>query len=81
MFNHRAIAHTRWARERLREITVPTLVIHGDEDYLIPHPHGMALSKEIPDAELLTMEQTGHEIPRRVWDTIIPAIERHQKDR
>lgn len=80
MFNHSAIAHTRWARERLGKITVPTLVIHGDEDCVIPYPHGVALSKEVPNAELLTMEQTGHEIPQRIWNTIIPAIERHQKD-
>ncbi|OCK94741.1 uncharacterized protein K441DRAFT_720125 [Cenococcum geophilum 1.58] len=65
MFNHSAIAHTRWTRERLGEITVPTLVIHEDEDCVIPYPHGVALSKEVPNAELLTMEQTGHEIPRR----------------
>lgn len=81
MFSYSATAHTRWARERLGEITVPTLVIHGDEDCVIPYPHGVALGEDVPNAELLTMEQTGHEIPRRVWDTIIPTIERHQKDR
>lgn len=33
--------------------------------------------KEIPGAELLALEQTGHELPRAVRDVVIPAILRH----
>jgi alpha-glucosidase (family GH31 glycosyl hydrolase) len=31
-------------------------------------------SGEIPGAELLTLEQTGHELPRRTWDLVVPAV-------
>lgn len=65
----------RW-RERLGEITAPTLVIHGTEDPFFPYGNGLALAKEIPGAELLPLEKTGHEIPRAVWDTVISAIHR-----
>jgi pimeloyl-ACP methyl ester carboxylesterase len=74
--NHGLIASERW-RERLREITAPTLVIHGTEDPVLPYGHGIALSREIPGARLLTLEGTGHEVHRADWDTIIDAILRH----
>jgi pimeloyl-ACP methyl ester carboxylesterase len=65
-------------RERLGAITVPTLVIHGTEDPLFPYGHAEALVEEIPGAELLPMEATGHEyFPRHTWDVVVPALVRH----
>jgi pimeloyl-ACP methyl ester carboxylesterase len=61
-------------RQRLPEIGVPTLVVHGTEDPLFPHPHGAALAREIPDAELLTIDHMGHELPAHSWDQVVPAI-------
>jgi len=61
-------------RGRLDEIAVPTLVIHGDEDGFLPLEHGRALADEIGTARLLVMPATGHELPRRVWDVVLPAI-------
>lgn len=66
----------RW-RERLESIRLPTLVIHGTEDPFFPYGNGVALANEIPGAQLLTVERMGHELPRAVWDTVIPAILRH----
>jgi len=63
----------RW-RERLGELEVPTLVVHGTEDPLFPLGHGEALAREIPGAELLTLEGGGHELDRRDWDVVVPAI-------
>ena len=39
--------------------------------------HALMLAKEIPGAQLLALEQTGHELPRAHWDVVIPAIVRH----
>jgi pimeloyl-ACP methyl ester carboxylesterase len=75
--NHFVIDDGGERRERLAEIRAPTLVIHGAEDPLFPLPHGEALASEIPAAELLVLEATGHELPRRVWDAVVPAILRH----
>jgi pimeloyl-ACP methyl ester carboxylesterase len=72
--NHDLIEGGGTWRHRLTEITVPTLVIHGTDDPLFPHPHGVALANEIPHAELLTLDGMGHELPRETWDQVVPAI-------
>jgi pimeloyl-ACP methyl ester carboxylesterase len=77
MTNHIAMdGGDRW-RERLGEVRVPTLVIHGTEDPVFPYGHALALAREIPGAALLALEQTGHELPRTVWDVVVPAIMLH----
>jgi pimeloyl-ACP methyl ester carboxylesterase len=74
MKNHFLIEGSGTWRERLPEIRVPTLVLHGTEDPLFPYEHGVALADEIPGARLLPLEQTGHELPRAVWDVVVPAL-------
>ena len=66
-------ASERWV-DRLGEIRAPTLVIHGDEDPILPLDHGQAIAAGIDGAELLVMEGVGHEIPDQVLDRVIPAI-------
>jgi pimeloyl-ACP methyl ester carboxylesterase len=66
----------RW-RSRLGEVSAPTLVIHGTEDPVLPYGNALSLVKEIPGARLLTLEKTGHELPRAVWEIVVPAILRH----
>jgi pimeloyl-ACP methyl ester carboxylesterase len=76
--NHNVIEHGGGnVRERLGELTMPVLAIHGTEDPILPYEHGLALEREIEGARLLTLENTGHEIPRRTWDAIIPALVEH----
>jgi pimeloyl-ACP methyl ester carboxylesterase len=70
----------RW-RERLGELDIPTLVVHGTEDPLFPLGHGEALAREVPGAELLTLEGGGHELARRDWDAVVPAILAHTSRR
>ena len=59
---------------RTSEINVPTLVIHGTEDPIIPYEHGVHLSEIIPNAVLVTLEGAGHELHYNDWDKIINAI-------
>jgi pimeloyl-ACP methyl ester carboxylesterase len=81
MRNHYAAdGGDRW-RERLGEIDAPTLVVHGTEDPVFPHGHGAALAREIPGAELLAVEGMGHELPRRAWDIVVPAMLAHTAPR
>jgi pimeloyl-ACP methyl ester carboxylesterase len=72
--NHWAVASGGSIRDRLGEIAVPALVLHGTEDPLFPPPHGEALAREIPGARLVLLEGAGHEIPRATWDIAIPEI-------
>ena len=59
---------------RLRDLTTPTLVIHGVDDPLVTPSGGEATAKAIPGAELLTIEGMGHDMPIPVWPQIIDAI-------
>ena len=42
------------------EITVPTLVVHGDDDRLCPVTRGHELTTDLPKAELFEVEGAGH---------------------
>jgi pimeloyl-ACP methyl ester carboxylesterase len=77
MTNHFLAEEGPGSPKRVGEIAAPTLVLHGTEDPLFPYGHGEALAKEIPNAELVPLEQTGHELPREIWDVVVPAILRH----
>ena len=76
--NHAGIdSGDRW-RERLGEVSAPTLVIHGTDDPMYPYGNAVALAKEIPGARLLALERVGHEVPPRdLWDVVMPAILQH----
>jgi predicted alpha/beta-hydrolase family hydrolase len=45
----------RW-RERLPELAIPALVVHGRRDPFFPVGNGEALAREIPGARLLVLE-------------------------
>ena len=63
--------------ERLSEIAVPTLVIHGTEDPIVPFDHGEAIANNVPGAVLLTMPGVGHFLPRPEYDRLVSAIIEH----
>lgn len=55
-------------------ITVPTLVIHGTEDPMIPESHGLKYHSLIPKAKYVRMPRVGHEIPQGICGLIHPEI-------
>ena len=67
-------------KNRLNQISKPTLVIHGTEDAILGLDHGMALYDNIPNAKKLIMEGVGHEIPEELADEITSTIIDHLKD-
>ena len=60
--------------EQLASIKVPTLVIHGKDDPLVPHEGGIATSKAIYGSELLLIDGMGHSLPPETWPQIVDAI-------
>ena len=60
--------------KRLRDITAPTLVIHGSADTLVRPSGGRATAKAISGARLLEIPGMGHDMPRETWPQIIDAI-------
>ena len=60
--------------ERLHDLEVPTVVIHGTDDKLIGVSGGEATAAAIPDAELVLIEGMGHDLPEGAWPRIVDAI-------
>lgn len=52
---------TEWLDDKLHEITIPTLVIWGVEDRIVPLTFGRNLAAQIPNANLVMIEKCGHE--------------------
>ena len=47
-------------KEQIAALTVPTLVLHGTEDKLVPYKWGVELSETLPGARLVTFEGAAH---------------------
>lgn len=45
-----------------RNLKVPTIVIHGQRDRVLPHAAAVELSQTIPGARLVTIESAGHNL-------------------
>ncbi len=58
----------------LKTLTVPTLVIHGRHDPLVPLEGGLDTHQAVADAELLLIDGMGHNMPEPLWDQIIDRI-------
>jgi pimeloyl-ACP methyl ester carboxylesterase len=63
----------RW-RERLPELAIPALVVHGRRDTFFPVGNGEALTREIPGARLLVLERAATAIPVAAADEVAAAM-------
>ncbi len=63
--------------ESLSSLRIPTLVIHGVDDPLIPVEAGKDTARVIPGARLLMINGMGHDMPKGVWAQIADAISKH----
>jgi pimeloyl-ACP methyl ester carboxylesterase len=59
------------------DIAAPTLVVHGERDPVFPLPHGEALARAVPGAELVVLADAAHDLPRQRWDDFVTALVRH----
>ncbi|HEY3505202.1 MAG TPA: alpha/beta hydrolase [Actinocatenispora sp.] len=70
----------RW-RERLGEISAPTLVVHGVDDPFFPLGNGEALAAEIPDARIVRLDRVGHGLPAHAVPAVADALLAHTTSR
>ena len=63
----------RW-RERLADLALPALVVHGRRDPFFPVGNGEAIAREIPGAQLLVLDDAGTAIPVAAVDEIAEAM-------
>ena len=60
--------------ENLRQLKIPTLVIHGTTDRMINISGGIATAEAIPGAEFKQFEGMGHGIPPALWREVATLI-------
>ncbi|MBB5953802.1 pimeloyl-ACP methyl ester carboxylesterase [Saccharothrix tamanrassetensis] len=70
-----AIANAVDRTPKLRELDIPTAVIHGVEDSLINVSGGQATHREISGSTYLELPDMGHDLPRPLWPEVLDTIE------
>jgi pimeloyl-ACP methyl ester carboxylesterase len=63
-------------RERLGDIATPTLVIHGNEDSMIPLAEAKAMQEALPNSTLLEVHDGGHMLHHEQEDLVTTSIEK-----
>jgi pimeloyl-ACP methyl ester carboxylesterase len=61
----------------LRKLTVPTLVIHGEDDPLVQVDGGRATADTVPGARLVVFPGMGHDLPQQLWPQLVDEIVTH----
>lgn len=59
---------------RLRRLSMPTTVVHGTTDPLIPVGNGMRLARLIPDATYVELPGVGHLIPHEAGEELLTIL-------
>ncbi len=59
----------------LAALRVPTLVVHGTSDPLVPVLGGRLTAAAVPAAELFEIDGMGHDLPWQVWDRILDKLD------
>jgi pimeloyl-ACP methyl ester carboxylesterase len=65
--------------EALRRVNIPTLVLHGAVDPLIPLEAGREIAAVVPRARLHVIADMGHALPMPMWAEIIDRIAEHAR--
>ena len=66
-------------RPMLKRISVPTLVLHGEDDPLVPCEGGRDTAASIPGAKLKTIPGWGHDLPLELVDELAATIADHAR--
>ena len=61
----------------LRQVELPTLVMHGSADKLIDPSGGRRTAELIPGARFVLMEGMGHDYPQAYWDEWVELVTAH----
>ncbi len=59
---------------QLRQLDLPTTVVHGTADRLIRPSGGRATAAAIQGAKLILIDDMGHDLPRAIWPRLVDAI-------
>ena len=63
-----------WHGGRLAELTVPALVLHGEQDPVVRPSAARATAAAVPNARLVLLSGVGHDLPRALWSRIAGEV-------
>ena len=63
----------------LRNVRIPTLVVHGSEDKLIDPSGGRRTAEVVPGARFVLLDGMGHDYPPAYWDEIVRLVTEHAR--
>ncbi len=75
-----AVASSPSRVDGLRALQVPTLVVHGDADRLVPLTSGQATAEAIPGATFEVIEGMGHDYPPELWPRLVELVTTHARE-
>ncbi|MFM2111387.1 MAG: hypothetical protein RLZZ271_47 [Pseudomonadota bacterium] len=58
----------------LGQIRLPTLVVHGKDDLLLPYAHGIDTARRIGNSALLGIAGMGHDLPEAMLPMLMPRL-------
>jgi pimeloyl-ACP methyl ester carboxylesterase len=64
----------QWHGPLLRELTRPTLVLHGDADPILRTAAGRATAARVPGATLTVLPGVGHDLPAPLWPQVAREV-------
>jgi len=59
--------------DRLSQIKVPTLILHGKQDVLVPPENGAILAEAIPNAEVVYLKNSAHGLIEET-EKVLPVL-------
>jgi pimeloyl-ACP methyl ester carboxylesterase len=65
--------------ERLKSVRVPTLVVHGGADPLVPKEGSEDIARLVPDARLEIIEEMAHDLPPSQVSHMVDLIAEHAR--
>ena len=61
---------------KAERVTVPALVVHGDEDLIVPVENGRMLAARLPDVEYVELAGHGHNLSLEIPDALAGLVAR-----
>lgn len=71
---YNAVMKSPTREDDLRNVQVPTLVLHGSADTLISPTGGRRTAEIMPNAHYVELEGMGHDLPAAYWPTIADHV-------
>ena len=72
--HHEAVYRSGSRYVRLKELRIPTLIIHGLNDSFIPIEHSKKLASIIPNSRTKWFENMGHDLPPALFSSLIKEL-------